>query len=46
MADRLGAVATAHREVADALREQTPLAATTRGSMAAAGKVSASAHPA
>ncbi|WP_304524653.1 methyl-accepting chemotaxis protein [Dactylosporangium sp. AC04546] len=45
VADRLGAVATAQREVADSLREQTTLAATTRGSVAAAaGKVSASAH--
>ncbi|WP_432987813.1 methyl-accepting chemotaxis protein [Dactylosporangium sp. CA-233914] len=45
VADRLGAVATAQREVAASLNEQTSLAAATRGSVAAAAeKVSASAQ--
>jgi methyl-accepting chemotaxis protein len=45
VADRLGTVATAQLEVAASLHEQTSLAATTRGSVAAAAdKVSATAH--
>ncbi|MFI5908986.1 methyl-accepting chemotaxis protein [Dactylosporangium sp. NPDC051541] len=45
VADRLGTVATAQREVAASLHEQTSLAATTRSSVAAAAeKVSATAH--
>jgi hypothetical protein len=45
VAARLGAVATAQREVAESLHEQTNLAATTRSSVAAAAeKVSATAH--
>jgi methyl-accepting chemotaxis protein len=45
VAGRLGAVATAQREVAASLHEQTNLAATTRGSVAAAAeKVSSTAH--
>ncbi|MEU0561770.1 methyl-accepting chemotaxis protein [Dactylosporangium sp. NPDC006015] len=45
VADRLGSVAAAQREVEASLHEQTSLAATTRSSVAAAAeKVSATAH--